>query len=60
MAKGICPDCEGDVLLKPDAATNDIIECEDCGSDLEIVGLDPIELDIVEDFMHEDEEEDEY
>lgn len=60
MPKGTCPDCDGDVQLAPDAATNDIVECEDCGSDLEIVGLDPIELDVVEDFMHEDEEEDDY
>ena len=39
-----------------------MVACEECGTELEIVGLDPVELDIVEedDFGDEDEEEDEY
>jgi len=33
--------------------------CEDCGSELELVGLDPVELDIVEEDDPDDEEEEE-
>lgn len=60
MPKGICPDCDGDVHVDLDADKGELVSCDDCGSDLEIVGLDPIELDVVEDFVHEDEDDDEY
>ena len=37
------------------------MSCEECGTDLEVVGLDPVELDIVEEeSLDEDEDEDEY
>ena len=44
--------------MDTDADKGDVLSCEDCGTELEIVGLDPIELDIVED-DDEDEDEDE-
>ncbi len=44
-----------------DADKGDVVSCEECGTDLEIVGLDPVELDIVEDDDDLDEdEEDEF
>jgi alpha-aminoadipate carrier protein LysW len=58
---GTCPECEADVHVDTDADKGDMVSCEECGTDLEIVGLDPVELDIVEeddDFEDEDEEED--
>lgn len=61
MPTGTCPECEADVHVDTDADKGDIVSCEECGTDLEIVGLDPVELDIVEDdedFDDEDEEED--
>jgi alpha-aminoadipate carrier protein LysW len=37
------------------------VSCEECGTELEVVGLDPVELDIVEEEgLDEDEDEDEY
>jgi alpha-aminoadipate carrier protein LysW len=36
------------------------VSCEECGTELEVVGLDPVELDIVEEEIDEDEDEDEY
>jgi alpha-aminoadipate carrier protein LysW len=58
---GTCPECDADVHVDTDADKGDIISCEECGTDLEIVGLDPVELDIVEeeDLGDEDEEEEE-
>ncbi|HEX8071681.1 MAG TPA: hypothetical protein VF546_17150 [Pyrinomonadaceae bacterium] len=61
MPTGTCPECEADVHVDTDADKGDMVSCEECGTDLEIVGLDPVELDIVEeddDFEDEDEEED--
>jgi len=58
---GTCPECEADVHVDTDADKGDIVSCEECSTDLEIVGLDPVELDIVEDDeddLDEDDEED--
>jgi alpha-aminoadipate carrier protein LysW len=59
---GTCPECDAEVHVDTDADKGDIMSCEECGTDLEIVGLDPVELDIVEDedLGDEDEEEEEY
>jgi alpha-aminoadipate carrier protein LysW len=43
-----------------DTDKGEIVSCEECGIDLEIVGLDPVELDIVEEEALDDEDEDEY
>ena len=61
MPTGTCPECDAEVHVDTDADKGDIMSCEECGTDLEIVGLDPVELDIVEDEdLGDDEEEDEY
>ena len=63
MPTGTCPECDAEVHVDTDADKGDIMSCEECGTDLEIVGLDPVELDIVEDEDigdDDDEEEDEY
>jgi alpha-aminoadipate carrier protein LysW len=59
---GTCPECDAEVHVDTDADKGDIMSCEECGTDLEIVGLDPVELDIVEDedLGDDDEEEEEY
>jgi len=61
---GTCPDCEADVHVDTDADKGDTLTCEECGTSLEVVGLDPVELDIVEDdeedLADEDEDEDDY
>ena len=60
MPTGTCPECDADVHVDIDAVKGETVECEECGSQLEIVGLDPVELDIVEEDYDEDEDEDEY
>lgn len=61
MPTGICPECDADVHVDTDADKGEIVECEECGTQLEVVGLDPVELDIVaENEYDEDEDEDEY
>jgi alpha-aminoadipate carrier protein LysW len=56
---GTCPECEADVHVDTDVDKGEMVECEECGVHLEVVGLDPVELDIEEDY-DEDEDEDEY
>ena len=58
---GTCPECDAEVHVDTDADKGDTVSCEECGTELEVVGLDPVELDIVEeDDLDEDEEEDEF
>ena len=59
MPTGTCPECDADVHVDTDADKGDVLSCEECGTDLEVVGLDPVELDIVEEDYDEDEDEDE-
>ena len=60
MPTGTCPECDADVHVDTDADKGDVISCEECGTDLELVGLDPVELDIVEeDALDDDDDEDE-
>lgn len=54
MPRGTCPECDGEVQVDDDVDKGDVVECPDCGASLEIVGLDPIELDVAV----EEEEED--
>jgi alpha-aminoadipate carrier protein LysW len=56
-----CPECSEDVFVDAESEQGDLVSCDECGTDLEIVGLDPIELDAYEesDADHLDEEEDE-
>jgi alpha-aminoadipate carrier protein LysW len=54
MPTTICPECSEDVFVDADSEQGDVISCAECGADLEIVGLDPIELDIHEEGDHDD------
>jgi lysine biosynthesis protein LysW len=43
-----CPECETDVFVGADSEQGSIITCDECHAKLELVGLDPIELDLTE------------
>lgn len=61
MPTTACPECSEDVYVDADSEQGDVVSCDECGSDLEIVGLDPIELDVHEDDADDfKEESDEY
>ena len=49
MPTAICPECDADVHVDIDSDKGDKVTCDECSSDLEVVGLDPVELDLVED-----------
>ena len=58
---GTCPECDADVHVDLDTDKGEIVSCEECGTELEIVGLDPVDLDIVEEeSVDDDDDEDEY
>ena len=39
-----CPVCAADVETADDAMAGEVLACEDCGTELEILGLDPLKL----------------
>jgi alpha-aminoadipate carrier protein LysW len=39
-----CPVCEADVRLPADVMENELVTCQDCGSELEVLSLDPVQL----------------
>lgn len=49
MPTAMCPECESDVFVEADSEQGSIITCDECHSKLELVGLDPIELDVTAD-----------
>ena len=40
-----CPECFADVALK-EVVQNEIVQCGECGVDLEVTGLDPATLEL--------------
>ncbi len=46
MPTAICPECSEEVYVDADAEQSDVVRCDECGTGLVVVGLDPIELDI--------------
>ena len=52
-----CPECESDLDIELDEVEEgDVVSCEECGTEYEVVAVDPLELTRVGD---DDEEEDE-
>jgi alpha-aminoadipate carrier protein LysW len=61
-----CPECENGLDIELDEVEEgDVVVCDECGSEYEIVGVEPLELarvnggldDDDEDFLDEEEEE---
>lgn len=44
-----CPECGGELHVEEEVDKGDIVTCEECESRLEVVGLDPVELDLAPD-----------
>ena len=54
-----CPNCDAVLDLdEEELDEGDTLTCEECGADLSVVGLDPLELETTEDEEEEEEDED--
>jgi alpha-aminoadipate carrier protein LysW len=45
MTEAECAVCGGTLTLDDDLEVGEILDCGDCGTELEVVGVDPVELD---------------
>jgi alpha-aminoadipate/glutamate carrier protein LysW len=54
-----CPECEAEIDVdEEEVDKGDVITCHECGSDLEVVSLTPLELDVAQDDDEDDLEKD--
>lgn len=64
MPTANCPECQEEVYVDADSEQGDVVSCDECGSNLTVVGLDPIELDLAEEEDghddYDEDDEDEY
>lgn len=60
MPATACPECEEKVFVDAESEQGDIVTCEECGSELEVVGLDPVELDLYEEKGGFDDADDDF
>ena len=55
-----CPVCEGSFYVdEDDVEEGDLISCEECGVELEVVTTNPLELEVVEEEESKEDEEEE-
>jgi alpha-aminoadipate carrier protein LysW len=60
-----CPECENELAVEPDLVEEgDVVACDECGTEYEVVGVEPLELarvdsdlDEEDELFHEEEEE---
>jgi alpha-aminoadipate carrier protein LysW len=60
MPNTTCPECDEDVYVDAESEQGDIVSCDECGAQLEVVGLDPIEVDLHVDRDSDDVEEEDF
>jgi alpha-aminoadipate/glutamate carrier protein LysW len=56
----LCPQCESDMDIEEDEVDEgEVVSCPECGTDFEVVTVNPLELNPVEEEKEEEEEEEE-
>ena len=53
-----CPECENELDIELDEIEEgDVVACEECGMEYEVVGVDPLELSRIDEELDEDEDD---
>ena len=54
----VCPECDNPLDIDAeDVEEGEIVQCDECGTDLEVVSSDPLELAAVDEEGYDDEED---
>ncbi len=57
----VCPECDNPLEIdQDDIEEGDTLQCAECGTDLEIVSADPLEVAPVEEEGYDDEDKDDH
>jgi alpha-aminoadipate carrier protein LysW len=55
-----CPECENDLDVEVDELEEgDVVACDECGTEYEVVGVEPLELTRVDDDLDDEDDLDE-
>ena len=53
-----CPECENELDIEMDEVEEgDVVVCDECGTEYEVVGVEPLELSRVDGDLDEDDDE---
>jgi len=53
----VCPECDNPITVDEDEVEEgETLQCDECGIDLEVVSVDPLELAAVEEAGYDDED----
>ena len=53
-----CPECENNLDIDvEEVEEGDVVACDECGTEYEVVGVEPLELSKVEEGFDEDEDD---
>jgi len=53
-----CPECENDLDIEMDEVEEgDVVACEECGAEYEVVGVEPLELTRVDGDLDDDDDD---
>jgi alpha-aminoadipate/glutamate carrier protein LysW len=53
-----CPECENNLDIEEDELEEgDVVACDECGTEFEVVGVEPLELTRVEEGIEDEDEE---
>ena len=55
----VCPECDTPLVIDTDEVEEgEVVQCAECGTDLEVVSADPLEIAPVDNEGYDDEEDD--
>jgi alpha-aminoadipate carrier protein LysW len=53
----VCPECDNPIDIDDEVDEGETVQCDECGVELEIVSIDPVQLAAVDEPRYDDEEE---
>ncbi len=53
----VCPECDNPIVVDADEVEEgETVQCDECGMDLEIVSVDPLEVAAIDESGYDDED----
>ena len=53
----VCPECDNPIIIDADdVEEGETLQCDECGADLEVVSVDPLELASIDEAGYDDED----
>jgi alpha-aminoadipate carrier protein LysW len=54
----VCPECDTPIPVDPEEVEEgETVQCDECGLELEVVSIDPLELAPIDDIGYDDEDD---